>query len=459
MSRKIVVASETRREFLKRSGVAAGAIAGLLGPWRALVGAERPAPRASGGRPNIVVILADDLGIECLSAYGGTGHETPNLDKLAAQGMKFTRVFSNPYCSPSRASLLTGRYPFANGMKVVIYNRKKHANTYLKTDQPSFARQLKQAGYATAIAGKWQLSFLHQRNTIRDFGFDEYQCWQIFKDSGAKTRRYHKPHFNKNGNVIADKIKDRYGPDVNVEFLIDFIKANARKKRPFMAYYTCLLPHFPWVPTPDSKDQSDPLRKATDQGDPKFFPDMVKYLDKNVGRLMRALDDLGLADNTMLMFLADNGTDKRLKNSWGKDKSIPGGKGTMTDRGTHVPLLVRWPGRIAKNSTNDDLIDFSDLCPTLCELTGAAPPKQNIHGQSFVHQLLGKPGRPRAWVHVQMARERHLRNGQYILNNKNQLRPVVKIWEPAAKPNQGKYPEKEQTARKALQAVFDDLGK
>ena len=133
-------------------------------------------PKAN--KPNIVVILADDLGIECLSSYGGKSHKTPNLDKLTSQGMRFTHCFSNPYCSPSRASLLTGRYPFKNGLKRVIFDPKAHANIYLHIDQPSFARQLKQAGYTTAIAGKWQLSLLHQRNTINDFGFDEYQCWQ-----------------------------------------------------------------------------------------------------------------------------------------------------------------------------------------------------------------------------------------------------------------------------------------
>ena len=351
--------NETRREFLKRSVVAVGAIAAGICAGRTLARAADKSTRQTQGKPNVVVILADDLGIECLSSYGGRGHKTPNIDKLAADGMRFTHAFSNPLCSPSRASLLTGRYPFKNGMKVVIYDLQRHSNTYLKTSQPSFARQLKRAGYATAIAGKWQLSFLHQRNTIADFGFDQYQCWQIFTDEKSKTRRFHRPHFNRNGKIIADEIKDRYGPEVNAEFLIDFIKSNARKKRPFMAYYTCLLPHFPWVPTPDSKDQKDPLKRATDLGDPKFFPDMVRYLDKNVGRIMQTLDELGLAENTIMVFLADNGTDRRLKNSWGDGKTLRGGKGTMTDRGTRVPLIVRWPGQVKKNSTNDDLIDFS----------------------------------------------------------------------------------------------------
>lgn len=410
-------------------------------------------------KPNIVVILADDLGIECLSSYGGNSHITPNLDKLATQGMRFTHAFSNPLCSPSRANLLTGRYPFKNGLKQVISETKRHANTYLHIDQPSFARQLKQAGYTTAIAGKWQLSLLHLRNEINSFEFDQYQCWQIFRDDNSKTRRFHTPYFNKNGTIIADEIKGRYGPDVNVEFLIDFIKSNADTKQPFLAYYTCLLPHFPWVPTPDSEDKNDTLKKATDFGDPKFFPDMVKYLDKNVGRIMQTLDKLGIADNTVLFFLADNGTDRRIMNNWGEGKTLQGGKGTMTDRGTHVPLIVRWPKHITEGSTCEDLIDFSDLFPTLCELAEAPLPQEKLHGRSFLPQLLGKPGTPREWIHVQDKGNRHVRNKEYILNNKNQLRPVVKIWEDPAKANQNKYPEKEQAARKALQAVFDDLGK
>jgi arylsulfatase A len=408
-------------------------------------------------KPNILVILADDLGIECLSSYGGTSHDTPNLDKLAVQGMRFTHCFSNPYCSPSRANLLTGRYPFRNGLKEVIFDAKRHANTFLHLDQPSFARQLKQAGYTTAIAGKWQLSFLHQRNTITGFGFDQYQCWQIFRDDGSKTRRFHQPHFIRNG-VIRDDIADRFGPDVNVEFLIDFIETSAAEEKPFLAYYTCLLPHFPWIPTPDSEDQKDPMKKATDQGDPKFFPDMVRYLDKNVGRLMRTLEEQGIADNTVLVFLADNGTDRRITNNWRDGKAIRGGKGTMTDRGTRVPLIVRWPGRIAQGSTCEDLVDFSDIFPTLCELAGAPLPEAKLHGRSFLPQLLRKPGQPRDWVHVQDKGSRHVRNRDYILNDKNQLRPVVEIWEEPAKANQNKHPEKEQAARKALQAVFDELG-
>ena len=412
-----------------------------------------PAPK-----PNIVLILADDLGIECLSAYGGTSLRTPHIDKLASQGMKFTRCFSNPYCSPSRASLLTGRYPFQNGLKTVLDTKAKE-NVYLHPDQPSFARQLKQAGYATELVGKWHVSLEHKHNTINAFGFDQYQTWRIFDDQGEKTTRFWTPYLLRNGTVIADQIKERYGPDVDLEFHLDFIKSSANKQQPFLAYYATCLPHFPWEPTPDSADKSYRQPRNGHKGDPKYFPDMVAYLDKHVGLIMQSLDDLGIADNSIVIFLADNGTDQDLINEWGDGKKIRGGKGTMTDRGTHVPLIVRWPDHIKAGSSCDDLIDFSDLFPTLCELTGAALPKAALHGRSFAPQLVGRPGNPREWVHIQHGENRQVRNSNYMLDNKDQLRRVVELGEEPAKPNENRNPEQEGVARKSLQVVFDALGK
>ena len=436
----------------------AAASAGPTGlNWVVPLGEQRAFALGERRSPNLVVFLADDLGIEALSAYGGVSHETPNVDLLATQGKRFTHCFSNPYCSPSRASLLTGRYPFLNGLKTVLFDQQSQANLYLRTTQPSFARQLKAAGYATAIAGKWQLSFLTQNNTINDFGFDQYQCWQIFDENGNKTRRFYYPHFNRNG-VIRDDIADRYGPDVNVEFLIDFMQTQATEGKPFLAYYTCLLPHFPWVPTPDSEDQSYSLPNPESAGDPRYFPDMVSYMDKNLGRLMQALDDLDIADNTVLVFMADNGTDRSLSNLYENGVTIPGGKGTMTDRGTRVPLIVRWPGRIAAGSTCDDLVDFSDFFPTLCALADAPLPEDLLHGRSFLPQLLGTPGDPRAWIHVQDQEQRHVRNRDFILNNADELRPTVEIWQSRAATVPTPYSPGEQGAYDALQAVFDALG-
>lgn len=416
------------------------------------------AAEITGTKPNVVFILADDLGVECLSAYGGTSHKTPNIDRLAKEGMRFTKSFSHPFCSPSRGSLLTGRYPFQNGLKVVLHS-KKQENIYLKPSQPSFPRQLKQHGYATQIVGKWHVSLEHKHNTIREFGFDHYQTWGIFDEKGEKTTRFWNPYLLRDDRIIAAEIKNRYGPDVDLEVYLDFIKTNAKAKKPFLAYYSTCLPHYPWEPTPDSKEKTYRAPNSDHKGDPKYFPDMLAYLDKQIGSMLQTLDDLGIADNTIIIFLADNGTDTGLINQWGEGKSIAGGKGTMTDRGTHVPLLIRWPGKIKAGSVCEDLVDFTDFLPTLCELTGAKLPEPSIHGRSFAPQLLGQPGQPREWIHIQNGDNRQLRNHDYMLTDKDQLRRVVPLWEDPAKPNENSDPVKDAAVRKSLQAVFEALGK
>jgi arylsulfatase A-like enzyme len=427
----------------------------LLAPVAALHAAE-PAPIAN--KPNVLIVLADDLGVECLSAYGGSSHKTPHIDRLVKEGMRFTRCFSNPYCSPSRAQLLTGRYPFQNGLKVVLHS-KSQENLYLHPSQPSFVRQLKQHGYATQIVGKWHVALEHKHNTIREFGFDHYQTWQIFDENGERTSRYWNACLMRDDHIIANEIKERYGPDVDLEVYLDFIKASAKSNTPFLAYYSTCLPHYPWEPTPDSQEKTYRAPHEGHKGDPKYFPDMVAYLDKQIGVMLKTLDDLGIAENTIILFLADNGTDSDLVNLWGTDKKVAGGKGTMTDRGTHVPLVARWPGHIQPSSTSADLVDLSDLFPTLCELTGAALPKEQIHGHSFAPQLLGKPSQAREWIHIQNANDRQVRNSDYMLDNKDQLRRVVELWEAPAKPNVNQNPDKEAAARNKLQAAFDALGK
>ena len=408
--------------------------------------------------PNVLLILADDLGVECLSSYGGTSHKTPSLDRLAREGMRFTHCFSNPFCSPSRAQILTGRYPFQNGLKVVLHS-KSQENLYLHPAQPSFPRQLKQHGYTTQIVGKWHVSLEHKHNTIQEFGFDHYQTWSIFDDKGEKTTRFWNPYLIRDGSIIADEIKDRYGPDVDLEVYLDFIKTSVKSQTPFLAYYSTCLTHYPWEPTPDSKDKTYRAPPPPHKGDPKYFPEMLTYLDKQIGGMLQTLDDLHITDSTIILFLADNGTDRDLVNTWGDGKKIAGGKGTMTDRGTRVPLIVCWPGHIQPGSTCENLVDLSDIFPTLCELTGAKLPEQRIHGQSFAPQLLGKPGTPREWVHIQDQNNRQVRNHDYMLNNRDELRQVVELWESHPKPINNNQQAADEAARRVLQQAFNELGK
>ncbi len=418
--------------------------------------AQLPTTQSPIERPNVVLIVADDLGVECLSSYGGTSHSTPNIDRLAQEGMRFTHCFSNPFCSPSRAQLLTGRYPFLNGLKVVLHSRSQE-DLYLHPSQPSFVRQLKQRGYRTQLVGKWHVSLEHKHDTVKLFGFDHSQTWQIFDESGKKTTRYWKPFLKRDGTVIANDIQGRYGPDVDLEVYIDFIQSSVNSKTPFLAFYSTCLPHYPWEPTPDSRDQSYRAPEAGHKGDAKYFPEMVAYLDKQIGVMLRTLDDLGIADDTIVIFLADNGTDRDLVNLWGDGVPIAGGKGTLTDRGTHVPLIVRWPGKVKPGSTCEDLVDLSDISPTLCDLTGSPRPEESIHGRSFSPQLLGQPGQPRDWIHIQNADDRQVRNDDYMLNTKGQLQPVVPLGALPSALEPLRSPQEEASARLALQTALKTL--
>lgn len=306
-----------------------------------------------------------------------------------------------------------------------------HGDMVLDVSEPTFARQLQKAGYSTAIAGKWQLSFLAHQDWVHDFGFDTYMLWQIVGEEGQRTTRYYEPYYRKDGKVIADEIADRYGPDVLVEYLIEFMD-HSRQDGPFMAYYAALLPHFPFIPTPDSEDQTMPehVGEGHFRGDPRFFPDMVHRLDKNVqrlglrlGTLLQSLDDMGIADNTIVVFIADNGTDQHVSAYW-NGLRIDGGKATLTDRGTLVPLLIRWPEKITPGTVDNELVELADFFPTLVELAGADLPEEEIHGKSFAHRLFKADESIKPWVHVQMGNNRYLRSLEWIVTNRDLYQKV-----------------------------------
>ena len=199
----------------------------VLGLGTASLGANAeqttPASITPTEQPNFVIVVANDLGMECIGGYGGRSYQTPHIDRLLAAGMQFSHCFSNPYCSLSRGQLLTGRYPLHNGIKRVIFDPKQHREFLDPAHERSFANQLRDAGYATAMAGKWQLSFLEERDTIHDFGFDEYQACQIWV-KGTKTSRYAQPTMRQNEVVLGPNQLAPYGPDANLAFLTDFIQ-------------------------------------------------------------------------------------------------------------------------------------------------------------------------------------------------------------------------------------------
>lgn len=330
-------------------------------------------------RPNVVLILIDDFGYECVAANGGESYQTPVMDKLAATGVRFEQCHVQPLCTPTRVQLMTG-----------LSNRRNYTHFgHLDPSQTTFGNLFKNAGYATCITGKWQLS--NDYAGPAHFGFDEYCLWQLNRRPG----RYKNPGLEINGEQ-RDYTANEYGPDIVSDYALDFI---ARKKdQPFFLYYPMMLTHSPYDATPDSADYLESNAKAGGKGG-KHFADMVAYTDKLIGKLVAKLDELKVRDNTVLLILGDNGTGRGTPSRF-KGRDVVGGKGTTTEWGTHVPCIGNWPGHFAGGKVSGDLIDATDFLPTICEVAKIAMPGDlKIDGRSFLAQLRGEKGTPREWLY------------------------------------------------------------
>ena len=347
-----------------------------------LIGAKKPPEIIL--QPNIILIMADDVGCEPIGAYGGERWKTPHIDALAKGGMKLDYCFSMPVCHPTRVCLLTGKYPFRLNSGWGSFPKAEEKNTV--------AQVLKKAGYATAVAGKWQLSLM--KNDLQQparMGFDE---WSVF--GWHEGARFHEPFIYENGRLRTDT-KGKYGPDLYVDFLGEFMAKSAKAGKPFFAYYPMALAH-------DVTDDI-PVQVPYMPGKDRWmdYGEMIESMDAMVGKLVAKIDQLGLRKKTIILFTGDNGTAKRSKlrhikgrkyeyetvYSIRNGKRIPGGKGTLLDIGTNVPLIANWPGYI-KAGSSDALVDFSDWLPTLAEL-GATKASHKIDGISFAPQLFGLP--------------------------------------------------------------------
>lgn len=343
--------------------------------WMALV----VLAQADAAKPNIVLIMADDFGYECVTANGGESYKTPVLDKLAANGVRFEQCHVQPLCTPTRVQLMTGKYNVRNYLNFGT----------LLTNEKTFANLLKDAGYATGICGKWQLG--RGKELPQHFGFDESCLWQHTR----RPPRYANPGLEYNG-VEKDFANGEYGPKLVNDFALDFITRH--KEKPFFLYYPMMLTHDPFQPTPDSADWDPTTNGEQAKKGVKHFADMTAYMDKMIGQVLAKLDELGLRENTLVLFLGDNGTGKGV-NSQFKGAGYPGGKGNTTARGTHVPFIASWPAVIKEGRVNKDLVSSTDFLPTLCEATGVTVPGA-LDGVSFLPQLRGEKGTPREWLYM-----------------------------------------------------------
>jgi arylsulfatase A-like enzyme len=361
--------------------------------------------------PNIVLIMADDVGTEVLGCYGGSSYDTPNLDHLAKTGVKFTNCYSTPKCSPSRVKIMTGRYQF----------RTTEKWGHIPPDEITFGHVLKSSGYATALAGKWQMILLGENpDHIRKMGFDE-NC--VF--GWHEGPRYHDPYIWQNGKILQNT-KGKYGPDIYCDFLIKFIQKN--KDKPFLVYYPMTTAH------DISDDLTSPPPTAPD-GKYQSYKDLIEEMDRQIGRLISAIDNLGLREKTLILFTTDNGTPKKFITRFSDGKYLEepvyseingemvlGGKGDLTDAGTHVPLIANWTGTTQSGTICEDLIDFSDFMPTLAELAQAKRPGGVIiDGKSFAPQILGQSGEPRDWIFNQYEGDAWLRTKKWKLYRSGHL--------------------------------------
>lgn len=363
--------------------------------------------------PNIVLLMADDLGYECVGANGCTEYQTPNLDRLAKSGIRFEHCYSQPLCTPSRVKLMTGQ---SNARNYVNFE-------YLRPGEKTFGHLLKKAGYATCIAGKWQLNGVQHKypgnqdvTRPNQFGFDEFCLWQLNKPK-KEGERYADPLLNQNGKEL-ERNSDAYGPQVIADFLKDFI--DRKSNQPFFIYYPMVLPHDPFVPTPDSPEWADPSQRY--RNDTIFFDDMVAYVDKIVGQLERKLREKGIWENTLFIFTGDNGTNRSVVTAT-TSGNVNGGKGLSINTGNHVPLIVSWPQKIKKGRVYSGLVDFSDFLPTLAEIAGINPSEYFTDGVSFLPVLNGnrhRTGKEEIFIHYS-PRWSNLGHNRWVLNDTYKL--------------------------------------
>jgi len=335
---------------------------------------------AAPTKTNVVFILIDDFGYECVTANGGESYRTPVMDKLAATGVRLEQAHAQPLCTPTRVALMTGLNNKRN------YTRFGH----LDPKQRTFGHFFKDAGYATCVVGKWQLGNDLPGPAL--FGFQENCLWQLIRRPG----RYRNPGLEINGKEVDFK-QNEYGPDIVNDFALDFI--TRKKDQPFFLYYPMMLTHSPYDATPDSPDY---LKAKSEEGTKKIghFPDMVAYTDKLIGRVIAKLEELKLRENTLVVIMGDNGTGGGTPSRF-KGRDVTGGKGSSLVWGTHVPGIANWPGQVASGKVCSDMIEAADMLPTICEAAQVAIPADlKLDGRSFLPQLRGEKGNPKDALYV-----------------------------------------------------------
>jgi len=367
----------SRRELLKAAAIYGLAAAGTAA-HKDSQSAEHPA-----GKPNIVVIIADDLGYGDLSCYRAKDLQTPNIDNLVAAGVRFDNFYANSsVCSPTRAALLTGRYPDLVGVPGVIRTHITNNFGYLCPQAVLLPRLLKEAGYHTAIVGKWHLG-LASPNTPNERGFDHFHGFLgDMMDDYFNHRRHGFNYMRLNEEEIDPK---GHATDLFTQWAVNYIGQRAQSTQPFFLYLAYNAPHAPIQP-PEIWLQKVKERQTNISDKRAALAALVEQMDDGIGKVLVALKDTGMSDNTLIFFSSDNGGQLNLGSS---NRPLAGGKGQMYEGGIQVPACAVWPGKIKPGSRTDRVALTMDLLPTICEASDVKIGHE-IDGRSILPMLLGK---------------------------------------------------------------------
>ena len=365
----------TRRDFLKAAGLGAAALA--MPRW---LGAG---VKAQARKPNIVMILADDLGYGDLSSYGAKDLKTPHIDNLVAKGMRFDNFYANcPVCSPTRASLLTGRYPDLVGVPGVIRTHLRNNWGYLAPQAVLLPKLLKRAGYHTAIVGKWHLG-LEPPNIPNVRGFDHFHGYLgDMMDDYYNHRRHGINYMRLNDKEIDPK---GHATDLFSQWAVDYVKDRSRSKKPFFLYLAYNAPHTPIQPPKDWLEKVKNREKDISEKRAKLVA-LIEHMDEGIGKVIASLKENGLYKNTLIVFTSDNGGQL---NVGANNGPLRAGKQDMYEGGIRVPMCAVWPSKIKAGSRDDRVALTMDLFPTICEAAGTAVDYE-IDGRSILPALLGK---------------------------------------------------------------------
>jgi len=365
----------TRRDFLKAAGLGAAALA--MSRWLSA------GVKAQAHKPNIVLILADDLGYGDLSSYGAKDLKTPHIDSLIAKGMRFDNFYANcPVCSPTRASLLTGRYPDLVGVPGVIRTHLRNNWGYLAPQAVLLPKLLKRAGYHTAIVGKWHLG-LESPNIPNERGFDHFHGYLgDMMDDYYNHRRHGINYMRLNEKEIDPK---GHATDLFSQWAIDYIKERSGSKKPFCLYLAYNAPHTPIQPPKDWFAKVKKREKNISDKRARLVA-LIEHMDDGIGKVIESLKDNGLDNNTLIIFTSDNGGQL---NVGANNGPLRAGKQDMYEGGIRVPMCAVWPSKIKAGSRSDRVALTMDLFPTICEAAGTAVDYE-IDGRSILPTLLGK---------------------------------------------------------------------